>query len=187
MEDKCARFCGLTDARSRGGRTNSERKGRNENCHDYYNLWFLWNERNTIREEGRRRLTESIVRASVAYAEENSAKPNTQQQGGSRGVKNWSRPPAGTLKLNCDAVFNLENKSGGWSFLIRDIDGDVVLSGWGRVNHLLNVVKAETIACLQGAQATISVGIGRLIIETDSMAIVNTMEKATPDHSVVGA
>lgn len=48
------------------------------------------------------------------------------------------------------------------SFLIRDSDGDVVLSGWGRVNHLPNALQAETTACLQGVQAASSLGMGHL-------------------------
>jgi len=55
----------------------------------------------------------------------------------------WVRPPDGVLKLNCDASFFQEEGWGGWGFIIRDSDGDVVLSGWGRVNHLLNALQAD--------------------------------------------
>jgi hypothetical protein len=46
-----------------------------------------------------------------------------------------------------------------------------VLSGWGRVNHLLNAFQAETIVCLQGGQAAINLGIGRFILETDALTV----------------
>lgn len=50
----------------------------------------------------------------------------------------WSKPPPGSLKLNCDASFMPSSSSGSWGFLIRDCDGDVVLAGKGKINHLLS-------------------------------------------------
>jgi hypothetical protein len=46
-------------------------------------------------------------------------------------MEHWRRPPEGYLKLNCDASFIPSELCGGWGFLIRDNDGEVVLSGWG--------------------------------------------------------
>jgi hypothetical protein len=62
-----------------------------------------------------------------------------RQRAQPRRLERWARPPEGYLKLNCDASFIPGDRCGGWGFLIRDHDGDVVLCGWGRVNHLLNV------------------------------------------------
>ena len=56
--------------------------------------------------------------------------------------------------------------SGSW-----DSDGDVVLAGSGRVNHLLSAFQAEMIACLQGLQAAINAGVRRLIMETDASMV----------------
>lgn len=184
LEEECAQLSNFVNAREVVAQI--LKKKQDKKMIMIIAMWFLWNERNAIREEGRRRTTESIARAIRSYAEENWAKPDIQQQGAKRGVKYWSRPQAGILKLNCDAAFNPENKSGGWGFLIRDNDGDVVLNGWGRVNHLLNAAQAETIACLQGVQAAVGAGIGRLILETDSMMVVHAMERVTPDRSMAG-
>ena len=70
--------------------------------------------------------------------------------------------------------------------MIRDNDGDVVLSGWGRVNHLLNAFQAETIVCLQGVQAAINLGIGRLILETDALKVKQAVSSESHDMSVAG-
>ena len=54
------------------------------------------------------------------------------------------------------------SSSGSWGFLIRDSDGDVVMTGRGRW------ITAERIscgACLQGVQTTIGLGIGHLLEE----------------------
>jgi hypothetical protein len=58
----------------------------------------------------------------------------------------WRRPPNGVLKLNCDASFQAEESTGSWSFIIRDHDGDVMMTGKGRLNFVLSAFQAELIA-----------------------------------------
>jgi len=70
------------------------------------------------------------------------------------------------LKLNCDGSFLLTEKAGSWGFLIRDRDGDVVMAGRGKINNLLNAFQAELVACLQGVQTTVDLGIGQIILDT---------------------
>jgi hypothetical protein len=93
---------------------------------------------------------------------------------------------ANTLKLNCDASFFPESKTGSWGVLIRDCDGDLVLTGRGRINHLLNPFHAELIACLQGIQLAVNLGIGRIIVETDAQEVVKAIKSSSYDGSVVG-
>lgn len=64
-----------------------------------------------------------------------------------------------------------DSNTGSWGFILRDSDGDVVLSGRGRINHLLSAFHAEIIAALQGVQAALSLGVSRLILETDALML----------------
>jgi len=158
----------------------------------FITLWSLWTERNLIREEGRRRPAQAIGRAIRIYAEETKKqKPSgtvreAQSLQGEQSARRWTKPPRGVLKLNCDASFAPGEGSGGWGFLIRDSDGDVVSAGWGRVNHLLNAFQAEVIACMHGVQTAINLGIGRLILETDALLIKQAWDSNREDLSVVG-
>ena len=101
-------------------------------------LWFTWNERNLIREEGRRS-PDFIAPCIKSYVVENA-----EILGGGattvsripRRKEKWSKPPPGFLKLNCDASFLPSSSSGSWGFLIQDCDGDVVVSGRGKIYHL---------------------------------------------------
>lgn len=70
--------------------------------------------------------------------------------------------------------------------LIRDVDGDVVISGRGKVNHLLSPFHAEFIACLQGIQLAVNLGIGRIIVQTDAQEVVKAINSMAYDDSVVG-
>jgi ribonuclease HI len=152
-------------------------------------MWFIWHERNLIREEGRRRDAQFIAQCIKSYADENvsalegnsgavSRLPNHSQK--------WSKPPPGFLKLNYDASFIPSSLSGSWGFLIRDCDGDVVMAGKGKIDHLLNAFHAELIACLQGIQTTVDLGIGRLIVETDAKMVVRAITSEAFDDTAVG-
>ncbi|KAF8662687.1 hypothetical protein HU200_056291 [Digitaria exilis] len=98
----------------------------------------------------------------------------------------WVKPVGDFLKVNCDAAFDQATSSGGWEFIIRDVDGDVVGAGGGRLVHLMDPLHAETIACLQGAQAAADMGIGRVISETDAAMARNAVLSNDSDLLPVG-
>jgi ribonuclease HI len=145
-------------------------------------LWFLWTERNIVREEGKRRSADTLARSIRLYAAEISKAQGEEKLRLQRPTERWSRPPVGMLKMNCDASFKAEAESntGSWGFIIRDNDGDVVLIGRGRINHLLSAFHAEVIAGLQGVQAALNVGIRRLILQTDSLMLQQELTSVMP-------
>lgn len=149
-------------------------------------LWFIWTERNSIREEGRRRSAAVIARCIELYMNENV---QVIASGSGRVMQcrqRWVRPPEDVLKINCDGSFHQSEKAGSWGFLIRDLDGDVVMAGRGKINNLLNAFQAELVACLQGVQAAIDLGIGHIILETDAREVVKALNSKAYDGSVVG-
>lgn len=87
----------------------------------------------------------------------------------------WCKPPQNYLKLNCDGSFMPHSGSGSWGFIIRNCEGDVVTSGRGKISHVLNAFQAELIACLQGLQIAVDMGIGRIIVETDATMVVQAL------------
>ena len=70
------------------------------------------------------------------------------------------------------AFIHTRTKSGSWGFIIRACDSDVVMTGRGKVEHLISAFHVELIACLQGIQSVISLGIGHLVMETDAQEVV---------------
>jgi ribonuclease HI len=149
-------------------------------------LWFLWSERNSIREEGRRRPAEVLARCIEMYMHENVQISSSTPAHSNLRRKNWTRPPNNVLKLNVDGSFRLENMAGSWGFLIRDSDGDLVLVGRGRVDNLLSAFQSVLIACLQGLQSAADLGIGQLILETDAQEVVSALNSTVYDDSVLG-
>ena len=74
------------------------------------------------------------------------------------------RPIEDVLKINCDGAYRSETSSGGWGFVIRDRDGQVVQAGAGQCTHLLDALHAELLACLAGVRVAGELGMSIVII-----------------------
>jgi hypothetical protein len=119
-------------------------------------MWFLWTERNAVRENGRGHSAESLSRSIRIYTDELSRSSTQQCRSWERKKGQWNKPPSGVLKLNCDGSFRARGNTGSWGFAIRDSDVDIVTTGRGRVNHLLSAFHAKLIACLQGVHTALN-------------------------------
>lgn len=75
-------------------------------------LWFLWTERNRIREEGRRRSVESLVRCIRIHADDMIRTQVKEKMRKEPKLSAWSKPPADFLKLNYDGSFRSDDQSG---------------------------------------------------------------------------
>lgn len=67
------------------------------------------------------------------------------------------------LKVNTHGAFHPNTGEGGWGFVIRGEVGGVV-------------EQAEVLACIRGVTAAIAKGIDKLILETDSLTVVQALE-----------
>jgi ribonuclease HI len=149
-------------------------------------LWFIWSERNIIREEGKQRPASSIVRSIEMYVHENAQLSSNVPNDKGPSKKKWCKPPENVLKVNIDGSFKPNEMNGSWGFLIRDSDGDLVKTGRGKVDNLWSALHSELIACLQGLQIAADLGIGQLILETDAQEVVSAMNSSAYDDSVLG-
>ncbi|TVU49312.1 hypothetical protein EJB05_00620, partial [Eragrostis curvula] len=153
---------------------------------DLITTWTWWTERNRIREGEQRRTTTGLTQsinaylAEVANLNEKEAKPMYKIK------QRWSKPEGEFIKVNCDASFSPSDRSGGWGYIIRDQDGDVVSAGRGKMMHLLDAFHAKLIACLQGVQAAITLVIGNIILETDALKAQQAIETDAYRSTAVG-
>ena len=74
----------------------------------------------------------------------------------------------------------------GWGYIIRDDEGDLISAGRGRFSHILDPFQAEVIACLQGLQAAIDLGISKLHLETDAFQVQQAVESKQLNLSIAG-
>ena len=91
-------------------------------------------------------------------------------------VQRWRKPMNEKMKINSDGAFTADTGEGGWGYVIRDGDGMVLYAGAGNLMRLTEATQAEVRACLEGAKAAAALGMGNVILETDSLVLAQAME-----------
>jgi len=109
----------------------------------------------------------------ASYAEEWTPKPRKQK---------WSRPPSDFIKINCDGAFAQEYLTGGWGYVMRGSDGQIICSGYGRLNNVMEASHAEVIAALQALQRATDMGMQNVILVTDAAAVVDAVNSHQLDR-----
>jgi hypothetical protein len=150
------------------------------------NNW--WHERNRVRVGERPRSADEIAGLCGRQATEirNLQGLSAVEPGLRNRRRKWARPPSGMLKLNVDGAFRESDMNGGWGYVIRDENGDVIQSGSGRVLFATSQMHMELIACIQGVTAAISLGINNLTLETDAQQVVWAIQGDDYRLAVVG-
>jgi ribonuclease HI len=95
----------------------------------------------------------------------------------------WRKPPQDVAKINCDGAFMQEERSGGWGFVIRSSEGEVIFTGFGNLKRVLEPFHAEIIACLQAVQRAADLGLQKVILETDAFMVVQAALSSIDDRS----
>jgi ribonuclease HI len=90
------------------------------------------------------------------------------------------------LKVNTDGAFLENTRKGGWGYVIRDEEGDVIRAGAGHVEHIRDAFQAEVVASIQGIQASVQKGITRVILETNSLILKHALENNSYRMAEVG-
>ena len=90
-------------------------------------------------------------------------------------VKRWPKPVDDYVKINSDGAFSATMGEGGWGYMIRDGDGEVLCAGAGKLSHLKDALQAEISACMQGTRAAAEHGMGKVILEADSLILSRDM------------
>ncbi|RLM68939.1 hypothetical protein C2845_PM17G10460 [Panicum miliaceum] len=148
-------------------------------------LWQWWNERNRVREGEKRRGAEDLVfvieKNAVEFLKmgmEGTAKESNLK-------KQWRKPEHDTVKISSDGAYMAATGEGGWGYAIRN-DGVVLYAGAGNLARLTDAMQAEVQACFEGAKAAAALGMGKVILETDSLEVVQAMKDNSYRLSRIG-
>jgi ribonuclease HI len=71
----------------------------------------------------------------------------------------WKPPDQEFLKINVDGSFRKEDKSGACGYIVRNHLGEPVLVGAANISPVLDVLTAETMACLFALESAQRAGI----------------------------
>lgn len=87
------------------------------------------------------------------------------------------------LKENFDGAFHKTTRHGGWRFVIRDHMGDQMAAGAGRLENMRDALHVEAEGMQHAIQAASSLGMGRLIFETDCSELKQALMATTVDFA----
>ncbi|PWA86585.1 Amidophosphoribosyl transferase [Artemisia annua] len=91
----------------------------------------------------------------------------------------WVKPQGDCIKINCDASWLKESGKAGLGFVARNDCGDVLLSGARAECYTCSPLEAETKAILWTTNHANNKGYSKVIFESDSMCLVNALQKGT--------
>jgi ribonuclease HI len=88
----------------------------------------------------------------------------------------WSKPEPRFMKLNVDVAYYDDSRSGSFGAVIRDYQGNFMGAKCDIIPSAASASMAEAIATREGLMLANSMGINRLIVESDS---IETVEACT--------
>ena len=100
-----------------------------------------------------------------------------------RARERWRKPPPDFVKISCDGSFQQNDRARGWGFVIRDSEGEIISTAFGKLEKVFEPFHAELIACLQALQRAPELELQRVILETDALMVVQSVMSVETDRS----
>ncbi|MBA0784886.1 hypothetical protein Gotri_027092 [Gossypium trilobum] len=98
----------------------------------------------------------------------------------------WKRPQGGFIKINFDGAFDKNQNRSASGVVVRDSEGQILLSCTEIHENISSAFAAEAIACRKAVQIGTGKGWQFLIFEGDSLAIIKKCNIKGPDRSMIG-
>ncbi|KAG7967769.1 hypothetical protein I3843_08G116200 [Carya illinoinensis] len=140
--------------------------------------WGLWNRRNKFIYEDASLTINTAVNNALSLKQEYS-KVQVFHGFDKRinHVVYWHAPPIGYLKLNVDGATFSDYFSAGVGIILRDHNGDVVVAASKVEREVSSPEFIEAIALLRGLQLCAQWGVPKIILESDSLILVNSLNE----------
>lgn len=90
-------------------------------------------------------------------------------------IHTWKKPMEGIVKINVDASFHVETLSGSSGAGARDYKGNFIVAVTWVSPHVSNAESAEMSAIRNGLFLAGNIGCNKVIIESDSMLVVEAI------------
>jgi hypothetical protein len=150
-------------------------------------LWRWWSATNKDNNDERMPMAAEIC-GSVSFflmqfekLHEIKERPKFVAQG------SWTPPPENIYKINSDGSFDPHTKSGGWGFVVRDMNGEVLAAAAGNIRHASSALHAEAIVAYKSIIHASELGMSQIILETDAVVLATALKSTSIDRSSIGA
>ncbi|XP_059436284.1 uncharacterized protein LOC132169234 [Corylus avellana] len=94
-----------------------------------------------------------------------------------RNVVKWKNPPVGYYKMNWDMALDNIHKCMGFGMIARDDQGNVIAAQSKHISAIQAPVVGEAMAALEAVEFSREVGLQDVILEGDSLQVVQALQK----------
>ena len=148
--------------------------------------WMLWNQRNSVMHGGKLKDLGWLNTYAEEWLEESAqAQQLSVTPRGTEGYV-WRPPSHPFFKLNFDAAIIKERCMPGFGAMIRNEQGEVMVAFFAIRPSVSCNEEAETLACRKAVEFAVDTGFSELIIERDSINVMQAVSSSILDLLVVG-
>jgi ribonuclease HI len=104
-----------------------------------------------------------------------------------RPVEHWLPPAEGWTKINTDGAFSKDSETGDRGVVLRDHHGSFISGACHFFSLVSEPEQAELLACRMGLQLAKSLGLRKVVLETDCATAVVKMVDKELDRSIHGS
>ena len=149
--------------------------------------WAIWLNRNRVRNGEEGKSCGMLVDFSLDYLREYQLCCEKLAAILTKEKPKWRPPQQGSYKVNVDNAVFATQRATGLGVLIKDVEGRVVGACSKKINTLLGALETEAKAFEFRLQFARDMMVHNLILEGDSLVIVNALKDRSPPPASVAA
>jgi hypothetical protein len=149
-------------------------------------LWRWWSARNKANDGGRMPMATEICGSVSFFLMQFEKLHETKERIKSVPQGSWTPPLGNIYKINSDGSFDPDKRSGGWGFMVRNINGgEILAAGAGNIRHASSALHAE-VAAYKSIIHAAQLGMSQIILETDAMVLATALKSTNIDEVALG-
>lgn len=94
-------------------------------------------------------------------------------------LNRWRKSLSGYLALNVDASFSEDEHTESCGAIIRDSGGMFVAASTSKLEHVADIVSAESAALVEGLKLALTIGCNAIFIQMDNLVVVEALKLNT--------
>ena len=112
--------------------------------------------------------------------------PSTERETSCQYTQKMGSIANGFLKINVDASYHEETRSGGWGVICRDNTHDIVIATACPLEMMADALHAEGTTLSHAIQVADQLGMGKVIFETDCINLKHAMTTSEYEFTPIG-
>ncbi|XP_041016296.1 uncharacterized protein LOC121258801 [Juglans microcarpa x Juglans regia] len=145
--------------------------------------WAFWYRQNKLIYEQLKENLVAIINHALSLQNPTSSFRNTPN---STPTPCWNVPPTSFFKLNVDGALFYDNQKAGVGAVVRDDHGQVIMAVSKTEPEVSKAESVELLAMLRGLQFSSQMGLSKIILESDSLILVEALQVEGESLLVLG-